>query len=132
MIVDANVLLRSLEDATGAHGKAVRARIQTARASGERYTVLSATVLEVAFVLESSNAGFGWTREDVARAVEAIIDEPAFEVEHPGALRAAAGQYRRRSIDLHDCLIDAVAQQRHTHALSFDRDLHKLGHAERP
>jgi predicted nucleic acid-binding protein len=35
-------------------------------------------------------------------------------------------------IDLHDCLLDAVAQERHTRVLSFDRDLHELGHAERP
>lgn len=64
--------------------------------------------------------------------VEAIVDEPAFDAEHRDALRAAAGRYRTRASDLHDCLLDAVAQQRHTRVLSFDRDLHKLGHAERP
>jgi predicted nucleic-acid-binding protein len=126
------MLLRSLEGATNAQAKAVRARIESAREAGKSLAVLSATVLEVAYVLESPSAGFGWDRDDIARAVEAIVDEPAFEVEHGDALRAAASQYRTRSIDLHDCLLDAVAQQRQTRVLSFDRDLHKLGHAERP
>ena len=132
MIVDTNILLRSLEGAMNAQGQAVRARIESARQDGQAFTVLAATVLEVAYVLESSSAGFGWDRDDVARAVEAIVDEPAFEIEHGDALRAAAGRYRTRSIDLHDCLLDALAQERHTRVLSFDRDLHKLGHAEQP
>lgn len=73
-----------------------------------------------------------WDRDDIARAIEAIVDEPAFAIENGDALRVAAGRYRTRSIDLHDCLLDAIAQERHTRVLSFDRDLHNLGHAERP
>jgi predicted nucleic-acid-binding protein len=126
------VLVRSLERATNAQAKAVRARIENARETGERLIVLSATVLEVVYVLQSSSARFGWERDDIARAVEAIVDEPAFDVEHGGALRGAAGQCRTRSVDLHGCLLDALAQARDTRVLSFDRDLHKLGHAERP
>lgn len=53
-------------------------------------TVLAVTVLEVAYVLESSHAGYGWDRADIARAVEAVVDELALAVEHGEALRAAA------------------------------------------
>jgi predicted nucleic-acid-binding protein len=132
MIVDTNVLLRSLEGATSAQAKAVRNRVQDARASGEQLTVLAATVLEVSYVLASQSAGYGWDRVDIARAIEAVLNEPAFAVEHAEALRTALGSYRARSIDLHDCLLSALATERATRVLSFDVDLRKLGTGERP
>lgn len=122
MIADTNVLLRLLESDRGTHGRAARARVETARA-GEPIAVLPATVLEVAFVLESAHAGYGWDRDAVASAVEAIADEPGFTVDHGNELRAAAATYRTRSIDLHDCYLDALARERDTGVLSFDRDL---------
>lgn len=68
----------------------------------------------------------------IARAVESVIDEPAFEVEHADALRQAAASYRTRSVDLHDCFLSTVASERHIRVLSFDDDLHKLGNGETP
>ncbi len=94
--------------------------------------MLAATVLEIAFVLESSAAGYGWERAAVAAAVAAIVDEPGFAVERGEALRVAAATYRARNIDLHDCYLDAVARERGTRVLSFDRDLARLGTGERP
>jgi len=132
VIVDTNVLLRALDGDTSAHGQAIRKRVETSRATAEKLTVLSATVLEVAYVLESARAGYGWNRDDIARAVEAIVDDPAFEVEHGEALRNAATSYRARSVDLHDCLLSAVANERHTRVLSFDEDLRRLGNSEQP
>ena len=132
MIVDTNVLLRALDGATDSQAQAVRRHVETARATGTKLTVLGATVLEVAFVLESARAGYGWGREDVARAVEAIVDEPAFDVEHGEALVDAARMYRTRSFDLHDCYLGAIADQRRTRVLSFDGDLRKLGVSEKP
>ncbi|MGI8660536.1 MAG: PIN domain-containing protein [Thermoleophilaceae bacterium] len=131
MIADTNVLLRILEADAGDHGRAARTRVEAAR-GGEAIAVLAATVLEVAFVLESANAGYGWEREAVAAAVEAITDEPGFMVEHGDALRAAAVTYRERSIDLHDCYLDALARGWRTSVLSFDADLARLGTGERP
>ena len=132
MIADANVLLRALDREDGTQARAVRARIETARGSEVTLTVLAATVLEVAYVLESARAGYGWDRKDVARAVAAIVDEPAFEVEHGDAIAEALGTYRTRSIDLHDCYLASVATQRGTRVLSFDEDLRKLGVGEEP
>ena len=133
MIADTNVLLRVLEGDPGSHGKAARARVATARETGEAMTVLAATVLEAAFVLESAaGGGYGWERDAITRAIEAVVEEPAFHVEHGAALRAAAATYRTRAIDLHDCLVDAVARQSATRVLSFDRDLRRLGTGERP
>lgn len=131
MIADANVVLRILDRDSGAHGRAARARVEFAR-SGEPIGVLAATVLEIALVLESSAAGYGWDRADVAAAVEAIVDEPGFAVEHGQALRAAAATYRARTIDLHDCYLDVIARERGLRVLSFDRDLARLGTGERP
>jgi len=132
VIVDTNVLLRTLDRDPGAQGRAARARVRAARGSGERLTVLSATVLEVACVLESESAGYGWDRTVVAGAVEAIADDPAFEVERGAALRVAAASYRTKTIDLHDCLLSALATARSTKVLSFDNDLRRLGSSEAP
>ncbi len=131
MIADANVVLRILDRDSGPHGRAARARVQTAR-TGEPIEVLAATVLEIAFVLESAAAGYGWDRVAVAAAVEAIVDEPGFAVEHAEALRVAAATYRARKIDLHDCYLDAVARERGMRVLSFDRGLARLGTGKRP
>ena len=131
VIADANVLLRLLERDAGAHGRAARARVEAARA-GSPIGVLAATVLEVAFVLESAAAGYGWDRAAVASAVEAIVDEPGFAVEHGDAVRRAAATYRDRTIDLHDCYLDAIARERGTRVLSFEADLARLGTGERP
>ena len=97
MIVDANVLLRALEGDATAQARAVRGRIEAARESSEKLIVLSATVLEVAYVLESEPAGYGWERDDVARAIAAVLDEPAFSVERLGrcCFRTAARHARR-------------------------------------
>lgn len=132
MIVDTNVLLRLLDGGTGAHARAARQRVVEARTTGARLSVLSATVLEVGYVLENSAAGYGWNRAAVADAVNAIVDEPAFAVEHGAALRSAVATYRDRSIDLHDCLLSALADERETLVLSFDADIRKLGNSERP
>lgn len=86
----------------------------------------------MAYVLESSRAGYDWDREVVAQAVEAVTDEPAFDGEHTTALRHAATSYRAKSFDLHDCLVSAIADERHTRVLSFDQDLRRLGNSERP
>lgn len=131
MIADTNVLLRALAPDAGAQGHAARARVEAAR-TGEPITVFAATVLEVAFVLESAKAGYGWGRTVVGDAITSIVDEPGFTVEHDAALRVAATTYRDHSIDLHDCYLDALARERATQVLSFDRDLARLGTGERP
>lgn len=132
MIADTNVLLRALDGDPGDQGSAARRRVSQARDTGQRLTVLSATMLEVAYVLESVKAGYGWERDAVADAVAAILDDPGLDVEHAGALRVAGVSYRARSIDLHDCLLDALAQERGTKVLSFDDDLRRLGNDQQP
>jgi predicted nucleic-acid-binding protein len=132
VILDTNVLLRALDGDPGAQGQAARARIAQAREDGNQLTVLAATVLEVAYVLESSRAGYGWPRDAVADAITAVIEDPALEVEHADALRTAVAEYRARSVDLHDCLLSAIAAERDTAVLSFDEDLRRMGHHEFP
>jgi predicted nucleic-acid-binding protein len=131
VIADADVLLRIIDGESSAHSRAARTRVQAAR-DQEPIGVLAATVLEIAFVLESSAAGYGWTRASVASAVQAIVDEPGFVVEHADALRAAAITYRNRAFDLHGCYLDAIARERGVRVLSFDKDFVKLGSGERP
>ncbi len=132
MILDTNVLLRTLDRDPGTQGLAARTRVKAARDSGEKLSVLSATVLEAAYVLQSPHTGYGWNRDTIAAALEAILDDPAFDVEHATALRAATTSYKSRSIDLHDCLLHAIATDQGTTVLSFDEDLRRLGTGEQP
>jgi predicted nucleic acid-binding protein len=66
MLVDANVLLRGLDRSESPHSAAVRKHIEAARAESVKLTVLSATVLEVVYVPESAQAGYGWDRQHIA------------------------------------------------------------------
>jgi predicted nucleic-acid-binding protein len=132
VIADTNLLLRALDGDPGAQGSTARKRISQARDTGRRLTVLSATLLEVAYVLQSAKAGYGWDRDAVADAVEAVLDDPGLAVEHADAVRTAAAIYRARSVDLHDCLLSALANERGTKVLSFDDDLRRLGNHQRP
>lgn len=132
MIVDTNVLLCALGARGGRPSEKVRARVRRAREDAQPLTVLSATVLEAAYVLASAAAGFGWSRDAVAGAVEAVADEPGFEVEHASALRSAALTHRARAIDLHDCFLSALAVERSSRVLSFDDDFRRLGTRELP
>lgn len=130
MIVDTNVLLRALDGAATAYGQVARRRIEAARSAGDAFMVLAVTLLEAVYVLESERAGYGWDRDGIARAVMAVVDEPAFDVEHADAFRHAAESYRARSVDIHDCLLSAVAHERGTRELSFDDDPRTLGTGE--
>ena len=130
--VDTDMLLRAVDGDAGPQGRAVRERIRAARETGETLTVMAPTVLEVGYVLESARAGYGWGRESVCRALDAILDEPAFATEHQAALWTAVATYEARSIDLHDCFLSAIADERGTRVLSFDADLRRLGSGERP
>jgi predicted nucleic-acid-binding protein len=132
VIADTNLLLRALDGDQGAQGHAARQRLRQARDTEQPLTVLSATVLEVVYVLESARAGYGWDRAAVADAVEAILDDLGLDVEHTNALRTAASSYRARSVDLHDCLLSALAGDRATQVLSFDDDLRRLGNHQAP
>jgi predicted nucleic-acid-binding protein len=129
VIADTNVLLRALDGDPGDQGSAARERISQARDTGQRLTVLSATLLEIVYVLQSAKAGYGWDRNAVADAVEAILDDPGLDVEHAGAVQVAAARYRAQSVDLHDCLLSALANERGTKVLSFDDDLRTSGAA---
>lgn len=132
MIVDTNVLLRSLDRTAQPQPLAAGRRIASARAARVRLTVLSATMLEMAFVLHSPNAGYHWDKSDVVDALEAVLDDEAFAVEHSVAMKTAVSTYRTRSMDLHDCFLSALANERDIKVLSFDDDLRKLGNRELP
>jgi predicted nucleic-acid-binding protein len=94
--------------------------------------VLACTVLEVTYVLKSPRTGYGWDCATIADAITAIAEDPALDVEHSNALRMAVAEYQVRSVDVHDCLLSAIAAERGTVVLSFDQDLRRLGHHESP
>lgn len=132
MLIDTNIILRSLSGEPDAQAVAVRQRIADIRAADERATVLSATLLQVDYVLSSPATGNGWPRAEIADALRTVLAERAFAIEHAAAWQRALEIYESRSIDLDDCLMAALAEQAGTKVLSSDRDLHKLGVGEYP
>ena len=108
MIADTNVPLLALDGGQTDRSAAARAHIARARETGKPLAVLACTVIEVAHVLSSVNTGYARPRETVAKAVTTNGEDPGLDVE-AAALRAAVESYRSRSVDLHNCLVSALA-----------------------
>jgi predicted nucleic-acid-binding protein len=65
---------------------------------------------------------------DVADILADLLDTPTLEVQDAVAVRDAVQRYRRGGVDLHDCLIVALAAARKARVLTFDaKAAKKLG-----
>lgn len=126
MLLDANVLLRVFDGPCQPHYEEARRQIMACREAGEPLRVLSSTMMEVAFVLMSAETGYGLAREEVARALSTIIEDPSLTVENVAVLRRALELFVQRSIDLQDCYLAAAAEAAGERLFSFDRDFDRL------
>jgi predicted nucleic-acid-binding protein len=118
--LDTNVLLRYLlEDDTA---QAARARRELER--DERFLVDPIVLCELVWVLES---GYGFSRSDIAAALERIAATAQFEIEDADLVLGALDDFRRSAADFSDCLIgrrnrNAGASE----TVTFDRSLKGL------
>ncbi|MGH7387839.1 MAG: PIN domain-containing protein [Candidatus Rokuibacteriota bacterium] len=113
--LDTNVLLRYLlkDDAA----QAARAERELER--DERFLIDGIVLCELVWVLE---AGYGFSRADIAAALERIMATAQFEIDGHDLALAALDDFRRSSADFSDCLIgrrnrDAGAPE----TVTFDR-----------
>jgi predicted nucleic-acid-binding protein len=118
--LDTNVLLRYLlkDDA----GQAARAERELER--GDRFLIDGIVLCELVWVLE---AGYGFSRADIAAALERIAATAQFEVESQDLVLAALDDFRRSAADFSDCLIGRRNRSRGaSETVTFDRTLRGL------
>lgn len=118
--VDTNVLLRYFlrDDAD----QAARADRELHR--DERFTIDGIVLCELVWVLD---AGYGFSRAEIAAALDRILATAQFEIEGKDLVLAALDDFRRSGADFSDCLIgrrNRAAGAAET--VTFDRSLKGL------
>ncbi len=126
MLVDANVLLRVFDGPGHTQYADAIAMIREAVEHGETLRVFPNTLIEMAFVLSSEPAGYGYERSVVAQALSAVLDDPNLRVDAEAVWRRALNLYAEYPIDLDDLYLAAVAEHTDDRVLSFDRDFDRL------
>jgi predicted nucleic-acid-binding protein len=130
LAIDTNVLVRLLVVDDEGQQQAAAARMATARAEGVDVLVADVVVAEVSWVLD---AVYGYRREQIADAVEALTRTEPFAFEDVGVVRQAVALYRSGPADLSDYLIVSKALQRGAErVLTFDRRLSRHAACEAP
>lgn len=115
--LDTNVLVRYLaQDDAKQAALASRLIEQTLNPAHRGYVSLVA-LLETVWVMESRYAADAAT---VAAILTDVLDTAALEVHESAAVRAAVLVYQRGGLDLHDCLIVSLAEQRKAQVVTFD------------
>lgn len=118
--LDTNVLVRYLvgDDPV----QTARARRELER--DERFLVDSVVICELVWVLES---GYGFSRAEIAGALERILAIAQFEIEGKDLALSALDDFRGSAADFSDCLLgrrNRAAGASET--LTFDRSLRGL------
>lgn len=118
--LDTNVLVRYLlrDDPV----QAARAERELER--NERFLIDSIVLCELVWVLET---GYGFSRTEIAAALERILATAQFDIESKDLALAALDDFRRSAADFSDCLIgrrNRAAGAPET--VTFDRNLKGL------
>lgn len=118
--LDTNVLVRYLlrDDPV----QAARAERELER--NERFLIDSIVLCEFVWVLET---GYGFSRTEIAAALERILATAQFDIESKDLALAALDDFRRSAADFSDCLIgrrNRAAGAPET--VTFDRNLKGL------
>jgi predicted nucleic-acid-binding protein len=96
--LDTNVLLRYLLEDDAA--QAARAEREIER--DERFLIDGIVLCELVWVLET---GYGFSRSEVADALDKIVATAQFEIDGKDLVLAALTDFRRSTADFSDCLI---------------------------
>ena len=122
--LDTNVLVRYLTRDDASQYARAAAQIEGAAARGEPLVVNTAVLCELVWVLESA---YDYSREEIAGALEQILDTAGFEVERADDARAALSDFRATPSDFTDALIGRMNRSLGAaHTLTFDRSLKNL------
>lgn len=115
--LDTNVLVRYLAQ-DDAKQSALATRLLEQQLSGsDRGFVSLVVLLETVWVMESR---YGADAPAVSDILDDLLQAPTLEVQDATAVRHAVQRYRLGGVDLHDCLIVALAAGRGARVLTFD------------
>lgn len=125
LALDTNVLVRYLAQDDAKQSAIATRFLEQRLTSADRGFVSLVTLLETVWVMESR---YGADATLVAEILADLLDAPTLEVQDAPAVRAALQLYRKGGVDLHDCLIVGLAEQRKARVVTFDaKAAKKLG-----
>ncbi|MEM7481537.1 MAG: type II toxin-antitoxin system VapC family toxin [Acidobacteriota bacterium] len=128
--IDTNVLVRYLTLDDAAQVERVDRRIRVASEAGDFLRIDSFVLCETVWVLDSV---YEYSRQEIAAALEQVIDARQFEVDDRDSVRAALGHFRSGGGDFADYLIGERNRRAGCDTtLSFDMDLRKSPLFEAP
>lgn len=117
LALDTNVLVRYLAQDDAKQSAAATRFIEQRLGPNERGFVSLVALLETVWVMESRYAADAALVADI---LGDLLDTASLEVQDAAAARAALRRYRAGSVDLHDCLIVSLADQRKARVVTFD------------
>lgn len=123
--LDTNVLVRYIAQDDARQSAAATKFIEQRLGPAGRGFVSLVALLETVWVMESR---YGADAALVADILADLLDAASLEVQDSAAVRAALQRYRAGRVDLHDCLIVSLAEQRKARVVTFDaRAAKRLG-----
>lgn len=115
--LDTNVLVRYLAQDDAKQSALATRLLEEQLSGGDRGFISLVVVLETVWVMESRYDADATTISDI---LDDLLQAPTLEVQDAAAVRDAVRRYRQGGVDLHDCLIVALATARKCRVLTFD------------
>jgi predicted nucleic-acid-binding protein len=123
--LDANVLVRYLVEDDDPQSRAADRFVEEALNRGESLFVNEIVLCEVVWVLSRA---YGFTRKEVAQALEMILHARQFEIEAKDRVVRGLREYRKGKADFADCVTGLKNQAAGcTATVTFDRKAASLG-----
>lgn len=117
LALDTHVLVRYLAQDDVKQSAAATRLIEQRLSPTERGFVSLVALLETVWVMQSRYAA---DTALIAGILSDLLDTSVLELQDAAAVRAALPRYRVGGVDLHDCLIVGLAEQRGARVVTFD------------
>jgi len=115
--LDTNVLVRYLAQDDARQSALATHLLEEQLSGADRGFVSLVVMLETVWVMESR---YDASAAEVSDILDDLLQAPTLEVQDAAAVRDAVQRYRKGGVDLHDCLIVALAAARKARVLTFD------------
>jgi predicted nucleic-acid-binding protein len=128
--IDTNILVRLIVDDEPKQAAAARDFIRDRCTPDDPGYISNIVLAEVAWILAR---GYGYSRNDIADAIERVMETAQLQIESSSDVAAALADYRRGPAGFSDCLIGHLNRTAEcTHTITFDRKAAKLAGFELP
>jgi len=123
--IDTNVLVRLIVADEPRQAAVARNFIRERCSSADPGFVSNVVLAEIAWILAT---GYGYSRLQVADAIDQIMETVQLQVESSTDIAAALVEYRAGPADFADCLVGQTNRTADcSHTVTFDRKAAKLG-----